>query len=56
MKYFTNNIDIAIRRKLHKIISFLNQTFEMLSTYIKILRNFYVGIKGCGIILPKGLL
>ena len=31
MKYSTNNIDVAIRRKLHIRISFLNHTFEMLS-------------------------
>ena len=31
MKYSTNNIDIAIKRKLHIRISFLNQKFEMLS-------------------------
>ena len=41
MKYSTSKIDIAIWRKLHIRISFLNQKFEMLS------------IKTYGIILPK---
>ena len=35
MKYSTNNTDIAIRRKLHLRISFLNQTFKMFEIDLK---------------------
>ena len=32
MKYSTNNIDMAVRRKLHIRMSFLNQKFKNFSS------------------------